>query len=469
MLKGVLAFSLATLISRVLGLLRDMILASTFGASKELDAYMIAILFPFFLRRIFAEGAMNSSLVPLYKTRDDKDHLVSSVINFMGILSLSITVLVMAYPSIVPGIMGMGLSQETRRMVEDLVRITAPFSIFITLWAVGYAVLNSHGEYFLPALTPAFVNVGVILGTVFGRTTWSALGFTLGSASACVILLSRSLSHFEYRPVFKPDGEFLSLFLKATGAVAVSQVNLLVDANVASFLENGSISVLQFASRLYQLPMGLFGVAVSTVALSEMSGSEDSEGKLREALDRVAFLIIPSTFGIVALSESLIDLVYGWGNFSRSSVALTSLTLVSYSIGLPAYSFLYVLMRYRHSLKDMNLPLRVTWLTAGLNSILDPIFAHLIGVSGIALATSVSGYVGLVYMLKKSPVSIFSKEILKVSISGFLMWISLNWIPPGKITGIMGTVSGLFVYSMVCLILKCEGLSEVVGIIRRRR
>ncbi len=470
MLKGILAFSLATLISRIFGLIRDMTLASAFGASGDLDAYMIAVLFPFFMRRIFAEGALNSSLIPLYKTRDDKDSLVSGVLNVMLISSSSIAILIAIFPSIVPAFFGMGLSGNTRELAETLIRITSPFVSFITLWAVGYAVLNSHGVYFLPALTPVFTNLGVIVGAFVGRKTiWCALGFTLGTMVASVILLVKALRYFEYRPIFKVDREFLTMFLKSVGAVMAPQINLLVDVNVATFLERGSLSILQFASRLYQLPMGLFGVAVSTVALSEMSGAERKSEKLREALDRVAFLIIPSCLGILALSESLVDLIYGWGNFSKVSVQTTALTLIGYSLGLPAYSFLYVLMRYRHSMKDMNLPLKATWITAGLNSILDPILAFRLGTFGVALSTSIAGYIGLIYMTTRLKIRILSREITKVILSGSIMWFILMFLPEGKSTGVFGTLLGLAVYIALCGAFKCSGLSETLKLIRRSR
>ena len=470
MIESILAFSAATLVSRFLGLLRDATLASIFGTSPELDSYMVAVLFPFFLRKIFAEGAVNSALVPLYKTRQDSEELISRAVGFLGITSLTVSVVITIFPVIVPNAMALGYSGQIVSRISLVSRITAPFVVFITLWAVYYSVLNSHGEYFLPAFTPALVNVGVILGALLGRSApWCALGFTIGSGLSTLVLFIRSRRYVRHGVSFKIDPEFLKLFLKGAGAVVVSQFNMLVDTNVASFLGVGSVSTLQFATRLYQLPMGLFGVAASTVALSELSGSENVGKKLRESIDRSMFLVIPSALGLITLSRSLVDLVYGWGNFSEASVIRVSSVLIFYSIGLPAYSLLYILVRYRHAERDMDTPLKATWITAGVNSLLDPILAGFVGISGVALATSISGYLGLIYMVRKTGVGISSREMFKVIVASLTMAVVLSFLPHGKVWALVGVVIGSAVYSLMCAVLKCEGFSDLLSLIRRSR
>ena len=209
LLAGSLAFTAATLLSRIFGLARDVTLAAVYGASVALDAYMISIIFPFFLRKIFGEGAMGSSFIPYYKTSKNRNEFTSSVINTFLLITFIIVLLVEIFPSFVPYIFSMGYETSGKETIERLVRITAFFIPEVFLWAIFYSILNSHGKYFLPALTPLFMNLGVIIGTWIGKDpTWSAMGFVIGGGSATLILgIEAAKYKVDHNPSYEWGGE----------------------------------------------------------------------------------------------------------------------------------------------------------------------------------------------------------------------------------------------------------------------
>jgi len=166
MLKYSLLFAIATLVSRGFGLIRDVVLAHEFGAGYEFDAYVIAISFPFLLRRSFAEGAMTSAFLPLYNEKGKSNEFASAVITSLGLIALILTICVELFPQIVPMMFSSGASENTVLLASKLVRITMPFLIAIFLWSVLYGILNSHGKFFLPALSPVMMNIGIITFTL---------------------------------------------------------------------------------------------------------------------------------------------------------------------------------------------------------------------------------------------------------------------------------------------------------------
>ncbi len=473
LLAGSLAFTTATLLSRILGLARDMSLAAVYGAGAALDAYMISIIFPFFLRKIFGEGAMGSSFVPFYKTADDRDTFTSSVVNTFLVVTLLIVAVVEIFPDLVPAVFSMGYPVREREKIETLVRITSVFIPEVFLWAVFYSVLNSHGKYFLPALTPLFINVGVIAGTLAGRDpVWSAVGFVIGGGVAAAVLGAAASKYWRYRFTFRGIGKFMPAFLKATGAMVANQFNLLVDTNVASFLGMGAISSLQLASRLYQLPLGLFGVAVSTVALSVMSGEKEKAERMKDAITTALFLTFPAAVGLFVLSKEMVFLIFGFGRFQQSAVNLTSEILRMYSIGVVPYSLFYIALRYHHSSKRMGIPLLATFLVSGSNAVLDILLAMWMGAAGIALATSISGILGLLFFTFRGEITASKAESVKVAISSAVMGTVLLAFRNsfrGRLMSAAAVLIGVGIYFACLWILRSEKLKELKVIIYRRR
>ncbi|MFN6992452.1 MAG: lipid II flippase MurJ, partial [Fervidobacterium sp.] len=247
-----LAFAIATFLSRILGLLRDMLMASKFGTSWQADAYFVAILFPFFLRRVFGEGAMTSAFVPLFAESKEKDEFVSSVLSSFTLLLLVIVILVIVFPDIVIYLFSSGASPQTKELIRSLVRITAPSIIFIFWWSITYSIENTKGKFFYPALTPIIPNIVLIASLLFpGVTiygpTW---GFLLGELAA-FLALAYPLRNYKLKFTFKYVREFLKYFWPSFLAMSISQINSIVDTNVVSYFsqgQGGGVSYLQYAS-----------------------------------------------------------------------------------------------------------------------------------------------------------------------------------------------------------------------------
>ena len=456
-----LIFSLATFISRIGGLVRDVTLAATFGAGRMLDAYFVSIVFPFFFRKIFGEGAMASSFIPHYRTSRNKDEFVSSVINSLGLLTISIVVLTQFFPDVVSKIFAPGYPPEVLEEIGKLVKISSLFIPIVFLWAVFYSILNSHDVYFLPALSPLFMNIGVITGVLLGKTPlWGVVGFVSGGAIATLSLYLKAKRYFRYKFTFKGFSRYAPDFLKATLAVMANQLNLLVDTIVASFLGSGAVSSIQLASRLFQLPMGLFVVAVSTVSLVEMT-ERDAR---KEALSSAIFLSLPSAVGLFFLGEGVVSLVYSFGRLSSESVEMISDVLNMYAPGVVFYSIYSVSLRFHHSRKRMNIPLLASTLVSLTNAALDVPLGLKMGPSGIALATSIAGLVGTIFFAVRKELVFDWKEVSKIALSSLVVGILLiSFQSTGKLSTLFLIVLSIVVYFSALKLLKSRTLSEVLS------
>lgn len=469
-------FAIATFISRLTGLIRDVLLANRFGVGIEFDAYSIAIAFPFLLRRAFAEGAMTSAFVPLYKEKGNSNEFASAVITTLGIVTISLTLVVEFFPGIVPFFLASGASVEIKTLASKLARISTPFVVFIFLWAVLYAVQNSSERFFFPALSPVFMNIGIIFGVLFceffnPKIVGPTIGFTLGGAAMMMSLLpgARKVG-FSYKPTFTGVRDFFKLFFPALLAMTVSEFNVLIDVNVASLVGPGSVSVLQYANRFYQLPFGVFGVAVSTVVLPLMAGEEESQNHLRDAMKTTFFLSIPSTIGLVVLSERLTVLVYQHGAFTHSDALRTATALLFYSIGLPFYSIMALLSRVCHAKKDMKLPFKATVISFISNAVLDFVLGLTLKTAGIALATALSGVIGSAYLIFKLRPEIDMKYFQKVLLCSVAMGFALlmlEQLSTSRLFTLFLVAIGATIYIALCLMLKIEEAQQLIKFIRR--
>lgn len=469
-------FALATLISRVTGLLRDVFLANRFGVGVEFDAYSIAIAFPFLLRRAFAEGAMTSAFIPLYKEKPDKNEFASAVITSLGIVTIGLTVFVEIFPQIVPALLASGANAETKLLAAKLARISMPFVVFIFLWAVLYAIQNAGERFFFPALSPMFMNLGIILGVISceffnPRIVGPTVGFTLGGAVMLLSLIPGARkAGFSYRPTFAGVRDFFKLFFPALLAMTVSEFNVLIDVNVAALVGPGSVSILQYANRFYQLPFGVFGVAISTVILPLMSGETENSQHLKDAMRTTFFLSIPSTVGLTVLSERLIVLVYQHGAFTHSDAIKTATALLFYSLGLPFYSMMALLSRTCHAKKDMKLPFKATVISFVSNAVLDFVLGLTFKTAGIALATALSGAIGMAYLLFKIRPDFDVKHFQKVLLSSFVMGavlMVLDHVSALRLFTIALVMLGTIAYLSLCLVLKVEEAHQLFKFIRK--
>ena len=435
--------AIATLISRVLGLLRDVLFAREFGSSPEYDAYLVAILLPFILRRIFAEGALSTAFVPLYNRRcmlgnEKGERFANSIMTVFIPVILGIIIACTYFMPNIISIMAPGLSANTKELTVYLGRIIFPFIIFISLWAVYAGMLNSHDIYFAPALSPAIHNIFVIIGIFLAPhfnppILGPAIFFIIGGAAQwfSVYIFSKKIG-YRMTPTYDRDDlkEFFPIFFSSFAALSITQINSVVDTNVVSSLGSGSVSLLQYANRLFQLPLGVFAISVSTVALTQLSKKKGDEFNhhLMEGFERMLFFVLPATLGLIFMREDIIRLLFQRGEFGLYDTMMTSGILMGYCAGLPFYSLYSLLVKAEYSLGHTKITFWASAVSVSINIILDITLAPIYGPLGVALATSFAGIAGfvvlLIHLIKQKKVTILKSnlfEFLKIFAGTFFM------------------------------------------------
>ncbi|AEX84711.1 integral membrane protein MviN [Marinitoga piezophila KA3] len=490
-LKYTAIFASATMVSRFLGLFRDMLFAYYFGRSGEYDAYIIAILLPFFLRRIFAEGAFSTVFIPLYNRKKGKeaDLFASTAINILFLITFSLYILVFFYSPIFAKILGSGLDKEYLNLSAFLMKITFPFITFISIWSIFASILHNESNFFISGVSPAITNVFTILGILFSvyfpiKILGPTIGFLLGGFFQLffVYIYVHKKKYFKYYPVIKKDyiNEIMVMFIPALFGVAISHINSIVDTNVATWTGEGGVATIQYALRLYQLPLAIFSVSIANVILprlSKLSAKDDMENfvkEFKEAIIISLFLTIPAASGLIILSKEIIKLIYQHGSFTSNDTTATAYTLIAYSIGIVFYSIHGILVRNYYSKLDSKKPTKISFIMVTINIILDIILAKYFGTAGIGLATSISGMIGMI-ILGWDLFAHFDKndiiEVLKIFIASFIMgtilYISKKLYISNIYTLIL-VIEGMIIYAVAAYLLNCKYFTEISKMLKNK-
>ncbi len=423
--KATSIVGLAVLCSRVLGLIREMVIAALFGASKNMDAFLTAFRAPNMLRDLFAEGALSTAFVTTFSrriaTEGDQSawNLASKVATLTLVFMSALTLLGILFAPFVIGILAPGFAPEKAALTIMLTRVMFPFILLVSLAALVMGMLNAKHIFGVPAMASSFFNIGSIVGGValcywldpqpdwrhphFGERglIGLALGTLLGGLLQLLVQLpSASGAGFRFRFDFnwRDPGvrTILALMGPATIAASAVQVNVAVNSGFASTLGNGPITWLNIAFRLMQLPLGVFGVAVATVTLPLVSRSaalgntREFRGALAHAMRLVMLLTIPSAIGLMILAEPIIRLIYQHGRFDAAATVQTAGALRFYAIGLAGYAGIKVLAPAFYAIDKRHLPMIVSLLSIGVNFGLNWFFTFHLGLGHRGLALSVS-------------------------------------------------------------------------------
>ncbi len=419
-----------TLLSRLVGFARDVILSMAFGAGPAFDAFVIAFKLPNFVRQLFADGAFSQAFVPIiaeYKTIMPPDKVREFIDRVTGVLFVSLFVVVVIAqlfaPFIVmifaPGFLG-DLAQF--HLTTSLLRIIFPYLLFISLTALTGAILNTYGRFAIPAFGPVLFNVALITGAVFISPYFSqpiyglACGVLLGGLLQLVMMLA-FLRKLELVPRIKMGWKdpgvrrVMKLMLPAFFGVSVSQISIVMDNFFASFLPHGSISWLYYSDRLTYLPLGVIGVALATVVMPYLSKSHASKShdEYSHTLDwalRLALLIgIPSSLGLAILAGPILATLFFHGKlFKAFDVVMTSRSLMAFSLGLPAFMLIKILASAFYSRQNIKTPVKIGLIAMSVNLILNFILIFPLKHAGLALATTLSSMVNaglLLFLLLK--------------------------------------------------------------------
>ncbi|MDD9958550.1 MAG: murein biosynthesis integral membrane protein MurJ [Gammaproteobacteria bacterium] len=425
-----------TMVSRVLGLIRDIVIARVFGTSDATDAFFLANKIPNFMRRLFAEGAFNQAFVPVlseYRTRNSQvevQGLINAVAGSLGGLLLLVTVLVIIAAPFLAIPIAYGFTDEPEKfaLFVEMLRITFPYLLLISMTALCSAILNSYGKFAVPAITPALLNVSLIscsfLLAPYMREPELALAWAVliaGFAQLFFQLPFLQQINLLPKPVRNKNHEGVAriktLMLPALFGVSVTQINLMLDVFIASLLATGSVSWLYYSDRLMELPLGTFGIAIAIVVLPSLSRkhAEASTEAFAEMLDwafrLVCLIAIPASLALVLIAEPLLVTLFQNDNFPASDVVGSAGSLRAYSLGLIAFMAIKIFSPGFYARQNTATPVRIGIIAMTANMIMNILF-YLNGLAhvGLALATSLAAFLNaglLMWVLRKEKVFYF--------------------------------------------------------------
>jgi len=510
--KAAVVVGSATLLSRILGLIRDIVIASFFGASLSSDAFFMAFRIPNLLRRLFAEGSLTISFIPVFteylttKGRDEAFEMARSALRLVSVVLTACAAIGIVFAPLIIRIIAWGWIDEPDKfwITVVLTRIMFPYIFFIGLVALAMGILNVLGHFAAPALAPVLLNLAVI-GSVFlisPHLEQPIISLALGVLIGGGLQLGLQVP-FLKRMGFKFGGKtpWLHPGLKRVGVLmvpavfgaAVYQISNFVDALLASFLPEGSVSYLYYADRIVQFPLGIFAVALATAvlpSLSRQAANDDMLGLKNTfgyAMRLIFFITLPAMLGLIVLREPIVALLFKRGAFDAESVRMTAYAILFYGLGLWAFSAVRIVFSTFYAMQDTRTPVVMASLSMvakiGLSIILMRYLAH----GGLALATSLASMLNfglLIWALRKrlGPLGLRSviRSIATSTLCALIMglavgYIGLMVIPDGS-GGLMGLFFGLFgsiiagilVYAGLSYLFKSQELDAVMELVGKR-
>ncbi|MEN9434437.1 MAG: murein biosynthesis integral rane protein MurJ [Pseudomonadota bacterium] len=496
LLRSGAVISAMTMISRVMGLVRDQIVARYFPVDGATDAFFVAFKIPNLLRRMFAEGAFSLAFVPIlseYKEKQSREALQNLIDHVAGALALILFIItvigIIAAPLLIwvfaPGF---GAKPDAQpELAAELLRITFPYILFISLAALVTGILNTFSKFAIPALTPVLLNIIMIIAAVWAAPYFDqpivalAWGVFFAGIAQLVFQLPTLyklglMPKFKYQRGHEGVSRIMKLMLPAIFGSSVAQLNLLLNTIIASYLVVGSVSWLYFSDRFVELPLAIVGVAIGTVILPRLSSNHATkdETEFRQTLDwalRLGLIIaLPATLGLILLAKPILATVMMYGAYTWRDVEMSGLSLMTYSIGLPAFILVKLLAPGFYSRQDTKTPVRIGVIAVVSNMIFNVLIvlpwywfelpgAH----AGLALATALAGFVnaGLLFIALRREQVLSTQQgwgkyvmqlVLACLVSGLIVWLLTpadSWWQTASALYRIGALLGLLIVSVV--------------------
>ncbi|WP_333608896.1 murein biosynthesis integral membrane protein MurJ [Arsukibacterium sp.] len=506
LVKSGIIVSCMTLISRVLGLVRDIVVANFVGAGAAADVFFFANRIPNFLRRLFAEGAFSQAFVPVLsevKARHGDAavrELIAKVAGTLGVIVTLVTLFGVIASPLLAMLFGMGWFIEWLNdgpeahkfeLASLMLKITFPYLWFISLVAFSGAILNTYNRFAVAAFTPVFLNIAIIACALYLAPGLAepalalAWGVFIGGVVQLLFqlpFLARSgllvMPKWSWRD---PNvTKIRTLMLPALFGVSVSQINLLLDTVIASFLLTGAVSWLYYSDRLIEFPLGLFGIAIATVILPNLSrhhanaSPQQFSATLDWAIRFVALFGIPAMAALMVLAKPIIALLFMRGEFTENDVLMVSYSLVAYATGLLSYMLIKVLAPGFYARQDIKTPVRIGIIAMVANMGLNLMLAPFLSYVGLALATALSASLNayLLYRgLRLAGVFQLSRQswrfMIKLLVATSLMTAALLWLCPSfELWRELGMFNQIMQLSLLCVgaILLYFGLLWLLGV-----
>lgn len=501
----------ATLLSRILGYIRDAVIAWYFGAGHSTDAFIAAFRIPNLLRKLFGEGAISNAFVPVltdYLTKDGKQEalrLARSALFVLSILLVVISLCGIALSPLIVKAVAPGFIDSPGKMplTITLTRIMFPYIFFLGLVALCMGVLNVFGHFAAPALAPVLLNLAMICAVFFICPYMSRpiVGLAIGVILGGVLQLSLQLPFIIRKGlILRQKGNLFHPGLKKIGRLmppiifggAVYQINILVDGLLGSLLKEGSVSYLYFADRLVQFPLGVFAIAAATAVLPSLSreAASNNLNALKDtfgyAFRLIIFFTIPSMVGLIILREPIVALLFQRGQFNPMATQLTARALLYYAIGLGAFSAVKIVAATFFALKDSRTPMIMAVISVAANIVLGIILMRPMAHAGLALATSLASILNLgllVHALRcklgslgwRSIFQSACRTLASAGVMGIFVWIVANFLilPEGgtaiqQLLRLIGNIFiGLIIFGICSFLIKSPELQSVVAEVKR--
>ena len=457
LIKSTGTFSFFTIISRLLGYVRDILIAVFLGAGPLADVFFVAFRIPNTFRRLFSEGTFNAAFVPSYASllnnKGESQKFANNIFNLLIVglffLVLIIEILMPLFIFLIaPGFDG---DYQKVELAITLTRITFPFLMFISLASFFSAILNSHNKFAIASAAPIILNILLIGVLFFGKILDDQLVYYLSYAVTLSGVLQFIFLYLFVKKFFSPklklhikiDNKVKIFFKKLLPSVfssGVTQINILVGTMIASF-QASAVSYLYYADRIYQINLAIAGIAIGTIILPQLSRHVRSNKKKEinsiqnKALELSLFLSIPATIALLVASEEIISSLFGYGSFDELSVKNSAKALFYFAIGLPAFSLIKVFSAFFFARHNIKIPFYISLTAVLLNILISIIFFKEIGFLIIPMATTISSWFNAILLfivLKKKKLFgfslVFIKRFIKILISSLLMGIFFNFI-----------------------------------------
>ena len=501
LIKSTGTFSFFTIISRLLGYVRDILIAIFLGAGPLADAFFVAFRVPNTFRRLFSEGTFNAAFVPSYSSLSSKkksenfaNNIFNLLIFILFFLVLTIEILMPLFVFLIaPGFEG---DSEKMQLVITLTRITFPFLLFISLASFFSAILNSHNKFAIASAAPIILNIMLISILFFGKILNDELVYYLSYAVTCSGILQFIFLYFFTKKYFVPKlnfniqvdqkvKKFFKKLLPSIFSSGVTQINILVGTIIASF-QASAVSYLYYADRVYQINLAIAGIAIGVVILPQLSKHVQNKKKEKinliqnKALELSLFLSIPATIALMIASEEIISSLFGYGLFDEDSVKKSAKALFYFGIGLPAFSLIKVFSTFFFARHNTKVPFYISLISVLLNIFISVTFFKEIGFLIIPIATTISSWFNvmlLFILLKQKKLFIFNlifiRRFIKILVASTLMGIffsyliyffndNLLYVENLKSIYLVGVVIlGLIFYILVAIFIKAFKISDI--------
>tara|TARA_B100000963_G_scaffold346761_1_gene352330 strand:+ start:406 stop:1935 length:1530 start_codon:yes stop_codon:yes gene_type:complete len=454
-IKSTGTFSFYTLVSRILGYLRDILIAISLGSGPMADAFFVAFRIPNTFRRLFGEGSFNAAFVPSYskeliKGKKKSENFANNVFNILTIFLLALVILIELFMPFFVSMIAPGFKSDPEKflLATQLTKITFPFIIFVSIASFFAAILNSHNRFAAASAAPIILNILMIGVLFFWKSLDEKLVIYLSYSVSLAGLLQAIFLIIFVKRYFKPKFKiyfsitkqiklFFKKLLPSIFSSGVTQINILVGTIIASF-QASAVSYLYYADRIYQINLAIAGIAIGTIILPKLSKYVQQKRKLdiekiqNKSLELSLLLSLPATIGLIIASEEIVSSLFGYGSFDEMSVKNSAKALLYFSLGLPAFSFIKVFSSFIFARDNTKIPFYFSTVSVFLNIFISIYFFRDLGFIIIPIATSISSWVNTILLyiyLDRVKYFKFNKRLIfqffRILISSIIMGICL--------------------------------------------